>query len=225
MTWGERMRAAKQGDVTAAVEAAAPAMPAVAEARVEEPAPVEAAPPEEESPVAAAEVMTMNDAKSAAPAASIVPAATTPEMSWDAAAGATEPKRGFRREDFSAAESSPVVDAADPPIAVRVPDADDAAAGDTTASRRRQAVGGERGGRTDELLEQILVELRRREEQGSLDFSVSKLLAGITQVLALAAMFFAYLNKNNGTELHSTLLLAVTLQTLTISLLIMGKQK
>lgn len=78
--------------------------------------------------------------------------------------------------------------------------------------------------RLESLAEDILRELRRRTDQDHTDFSVSKLLAGIAQILALAALFYAYINRGEAT-LPATLLLAIMLQTLTIALLIMGRQK
>lgn len=81
------------------------------------------------------------------------------------------------------------------------------------------------GERTDALLEQIIMELRRQHEQQEADFSVSKLLAGVVQVLALATLFLAYVNKANAASLQTHLLIAIMLQTLTIALLIMSRQK
>jgi hypothetical protein len=77
----------------------------------------------------------------------------------------------------------------------------------------------------EDLCQQILEELRRRDEPTVGDFSVSKLLAGIVQVLSLAALFFAYLKSSRNDPAFETLLLAIALQTLTIALLIMGRQK
>jgi hypothetical protein len=77
--------------------------------------------------------------------------------------------------------------------------------------------------RNPQLLEQILVELRRRNESSPADFSVSKLLAGIVQVLVLAVLFFAYIHRGNSTQ--NILLVALTLQAMTIALLIMGRQR
>jgi hypothetical protein len=74
------------------------------------------------------------------------------------------------------------------------------------------------------VAEQILLELRKRNDQSHTEFSVSKLLAGIVQVLVLAALFFAYVNRNDGSQIAS-LLVAMTLQATTISLLIMGRQR
>lgn len=79
--------------------------------------------------------------------------------------------------------------------------------------------------RTEALLEQIAMELRRQHEQQEADFSVSKLLAGVVQVLALATLFLAYLKKSDPTSLQTHLLIAIMLQTLTIALLIMSRQK
>jgi D-glycero-D-manno-heptose 1,7-bisphosphate phosphatase len=72
--------------------------------------------------------------------------------------------------------------------------------------------------------DQILLELRRRDERPP-DFSVSKLLAGIVQVLSLAILFLAYLRRDDIANYQSTLVLAIYLQTFTIALLIMGKQR
>jgi D-glycero-D-manno-heptose 1,7-bisphosphate phosphatase len=80
------------------------------------------------------------------------------------------------------------------------------------------------GSRLEMLAEQILQELRRSHELQHVDFSVSKLLAGIVQVIAVAVMFLAYLNRDS-TGLEAIMLLAIFLQALTCSLLIMSRQK
>jgi D-glycero-D-manno-heptose 1,7-bisphosphate phosphatase len=77
--------------------------------------------------------------------------------------------------------------------------------------------------RLEELLEEVLDELRRREDVRS-DFSVTKLIAGIVQVVALAALFIAYLRRDTP-ALESTLLTALVFQTFTIALLIMERQR
>jgi D-glycero-D-manno-heptose 1,7-bisphosphate phosphatase len=77
--------------------------------------------------------------------------------------------------------------------------------------------------RLEELGGQILEELRRRDEAPVADFSVSKLMAGIVQVIALAALFMAYFRDAN--DQIATLLVALTLQCFTIALLIMGRQR
>jgi hypothetical protein len=78
--------------------------------------------------------------------------------------------------------------------------------------------------RMESLLEQICLDLRRQHEHQEGDFSVSKLLAGVVQVLALAILFLSYLKRGDN-SLQTYLMLALILQTLTISLLIMSRQK
>jgi D-glycero-D-manno-heptose 1,7-bisphosphate phosphatase len=77
--------------------------------------------------------------------------------------------------------------------------------------------------RLEDVLQQILLELRRENEQPHADFSVSKLMAGIVQVIALAALFMAYFRGSESQVV--TLLTALTLQCFTIALLIMGRQR
>jgi ABC-type thiamin/hydroxymethylpyrimidine transport system permease subunit len=67
--------------------------------------------------------------------------------------------------------------------------------------------------------------LRLRREHPQADFSVSKLMAGIVQVIAVAILFMAFLNRADHPSLMALLTFALTLQTMTIALLIMGKQK
>jgi D-glycero-D-manno-heptose 1,7-bisphosphate phosphatase len=83
----------------------------------------------------------------------------------------------------------------------------------------------EPGMRLERLAEQILEELRtlNRNDHYS-DFSVSKLMAGIVQVLALASLLLSYLNRSSP-SFPSYMLTTIFLQTLTISLLIMGRQR
>jgi uncharacterized membrane protein len=78
----------------------------------------------------------------------------------------------------------------------------------------------------ESLLEQIFIELRRQHEQGAGDFSVSKLLAGIVQVIVLAVLLLSYFHRGDGSEtVHSYLLVALVLQTMTIALLVMSRQR
>lgn len=79
--------------------------------------------------------------------------------------------------------------------------------------------------RTEALLEQILAELRREDTADDADFSVSKLLAGIVQVLALGVIFLAYLNRDESDKFYALLLFSLFLQMLVIALLIMGRQR
>ncbi len=78
--------------------------------------------------------------------------------------------------------------------------------------------------RSETLLSEILRELRHAREQPHVDFSVSKLLAGIAQVVSLAAAFIAYLNRNEDNYV-AILLVAIWLQVLTATLLVMGRSK
>jgi D-glycero-D-manno-heptose 1,7-bisphosphate phosphatase len=76
--------------------------------------------------------------------------------------------------------------------------------------------------RLEELAEQILQALETRREVHEGDFSISKLLAGIMQIVALATLLLAYLMFHNS---EPVLLVAVFLQVFTVALLIMGRQK
>jgi D,D-heptose 1,7-bisphosphate phosphatase len=79
--------------------------------------------------------------------------------------------------------------------------------------------------RTDALLEQILAEVKQQKEEGHvMDFSVSKLLAGIIQIVALAVAFLAFINRGQD-SLYPLIMTAQFFQMLTIALLIMGRQK
>jgi len=77
--------------------------------------------------------------------------------------------------------------------------------------------------RLEQLAEQILQELRRRDEHAHTDFSVPRLMAGIVQVLALAVLFLSYLNRND-VSLQPLLIFALVLQTLVVALLLMGRR-
>lgn len=76
--------------------------------------------------------------------------------------------------------------------------------------------------RLEELAEEILQELQRRSPNHQPDFSISKLLAGIMQIIALAVLPMGYL-LNRGSL--SFILIAIFLQLFTIALLIMGRQQ
>ena len=71
---------------------------------------------------------------------------------------------------------------------------------------------------------QILYELRRGKELSHSDFSVPKLVAGIAQVISLAVVFLAYLNRNETTTFGALMLFGIWIQAFTIALLIMGRQ-
>lgn len=76
--------------------------------------------------------------------------------------------------------------------------------------------------RLEHLAQQILDQLHRRHRH-PMDFSASKLLAGVTQVLAIAAAAGAYFYRPLGDPMIP-LLVAIFLQTLTISLLLLGRE-
>jgi D-glycero-D-manno-heptose 1,7-bisphosphate phosphatase len=77
----------------------------------------------------------------------------------------------------------------------------------------------------ESLAAEILRELRHQRDHrpDDADFSVTKLLAGIVQILVLAVLLIAYLNRNEP-RLFPLLMLALIFQTMTIALLIMGRQ-
>ena len=77
--------------------------------------------------------------------------------------------------------------------------------------------------RLEELAEQILQELQRRREVHEPEFSVSKLLAGIIQIVSLAVLLLAYALYRQ--DPLPALLIAIFLQVFTVALLIMGRQK
>ncbi len=72
------------------------------------------------------------------------------------------------------------------------------------------------------IAEKILEELRRSNQHPP-EFSVTKLLAGIVQVVVLAALFGAYIA--SPAQRQTILLVAMVLQSMTIALLIMGPQR
>jgi D,D-heptose 1,7-bisphosphate phosphatase len=80
--------------------------------------------------------------------------------------------------------------------------------------------------RLEQLTEQMLVELRKRNASLEFsDFSVSRMLAGIVQVIALAVLFLAYLYRDDQGFTVLLLLLAVFLQVLTATLFVMARQR
>lgn len=81
--------------------------------------------------------------------------------------------------------------------------------------------------RLEQLTQQVVVEVRRLND-GKVqdDFSISKLTAGIMQMLAVMSVLAGYfLYREDQSTLMIMLLLAIFLQSFTIALLIMGKQK
>lgn len=126
---------------------------------------------------------------------------------------------------------SPSAPPADPALATlnqSPPAIRPARAVDASDTPARPGPGGSAGSsRAEVLLEQILVELRRRDTLAGADadFSVSKLLAGIVQVLAIGLVFVAYLSRETPDRFWALLIFSQFLQTLTIALLIMGRQR
>jgi D-glycero-D-manno-heptose 1,7-bisphosphate phosphatase len=129
-----------------------------------------------------------------------------------AAPAPTAPAAGVAEAPL--ATSSPIMESAVPPSAPRR----GAAAGSPAIAPPNAAT----SARTEQLLQQILDEFRRHRDQPPADFAVSKLLAGVTQVIALAVLFMAYLYNRDW---QPYMLVAIFLQCFTIALLIMGRQR
>ena len=84
-------------------------------------------------------------------------------------------------------------------------------------------------GRLERIADQILLEIRENKERTSpeFEFSLTKLLAGILQIIAVAIAFLGYFNRGGATNepFYALMLAAIFLQLLTISMLIMGRQR
>lgn len=77
--------------------------------------------------------------------------------------------------------------------------------------------------RLETLANQLMEEMRRGRELNHADFSVTKLLAGVVQIIALAIVAYGW--ATNFPNAVAVLLAALFCQTLTIALLIMGRQR
>jgi D,D-heptose 1,7-bisphosphate phosphatase len=77
--------------------------------------------------------------------------------------------------------------------------------------------------RLEHLLQQILDQVRRRNEHVP-EFSLGKMLAGVTQILAIAMAVASYFYRPTGEPLMP-ILIAIFLQALTVSLLLMGRER
>ncbi len=77
-------------------------------------------------------------------------------------------------------------------------------------------------GRIRATLGSILEEQRKQKRPPVGEFSVSNLLGGIVQVVALACIFVAFIQRGNPAAMTAMLLWAVVLELLTIALLMMG---
>lgn len=80
--------------------------------------------------------------------------------------------------------------------------------------------------RLENVSQQILMELKKLNDIRHDDFSLSKLVAGIVQILAIATVPLAYvMYRSDVATMQAWLLTAVFLQTLTIGTLIMSRQR
>jgi D,D-heptose 1,7-bisphosphate phosphatase len=77
--------------------------------------------------------------------------------------------------------------------------------------------------RLEHLLQQVLDQVRRRNEHVP-EFSLGKMLAGITQILAIALAVASYFYKPTGEPLMP-ILVAIFLQAMTVALLMMGRER
>jgi D-glycero-D-manno-heptose 1,7-bisphosphate phosphatase len=189
--------------------------------------------------------------ESGIPDPSEAPAATAPSPEPDApeadASGSTEGPDSASRAAASPVPDSPPSAPAAPAPAAAAPasrwaramsstsPARDAAtsASDTSSSAQAPASATPVTGnmkvevhttRLESLAQQILDELRRARHTPHADYSLSKLFAGIVQMLAIGALFYAYLRRGDP-SVTDPLLLAVFLEAFTIALLLMGQQR
>jgi D,D-heptose 1,7-bisphosphate phosphatase len=77
--------------------------------------------------------------------------------------------------------------------------------------------------RLENLLQQILDQVRRENEHMP-EFSLGKMLAGVTQILAIAMAVANYFYRPTGEPLMP-ILIAIFLQALTVALLLMGRER
>jgi D,D-heptose 1,7-bisphosphate phosphatase len=77
--------------------------------------------------------------------------------------------------------------------------------------------------RLENLLQQILDQVRRGNEHMP-EFSLGKMLAGVTQILAIAMAVANYFYRPTGEPLMP-ILIAIFLQALTVALLLMGRER
>jgi hypothetical protein len=77
--------------------------------------------------------------------------------------------------------------------------------------------------RVEHLVQQVLDQVRRRNEHVP-EFSLGKMLAGVTQILALAVAVSSYFYRPAGEPLL-LILVAIFLQALTVSMLLMGRER
>ena len=161
-----------------------------------------------------------------APRAHAVVSSLAAEMSAAGGATAATMPDGLAEAAMRMMESGKMDDTLDSPDA---PDAPTKPSGPEdvipSAAKDDTVISSKPGGvmcSSEELLQDILLELRRQREHSSADFSVASLLSVVTQVLALGLMFLGFLFRE-GPNGQMYLLFAIMLQVLTIALLIMGR--
>ena len=161
-------------------------------------------------------------AKPAAPAAAASTAASAEKPSTTAASGPTAPPSFVDRAPLSPANPPPRPPRADGPRG-QPPQPAMAQAGKFEPANIRVQVD---TSRLEMASQQLLLEVKKLTDQRTDDFSISKLIAGVVQVLALSAMLMAYFFfRNDPAALQSWLLTGVFLQMFTIALLIMSRQR
>jgi D,D-heptose 1,7-bisphosphate phosphatase len=131
-------------------------------------------------------------------------------------------EEGPVQPDFIASTLGEAIDHIERSMAGAAP-ASSPARSDSTATARNNLPAAQPGTNQD-LLREILHELRRHREQPPVDFSISRLFAGIVQVVAVAVLFLAYLYRNDA-AVEQYLLVAIFLQVMTIALLLMSRQQ
>ena len=164
------------------------------------------------APRAHAVVSSLAAATSVPSGSELAQAASAPDGIAEAAMRMMETGKMDETTDSAAAPDSS-------PAAARPEDVIPSAAKDDTVM---SAKSGGVARSSEELLQAILLELRRQREGPSSDFSVASLLSVVTQVLALGLMFLGFLFRE-GPNGQMYLLFAIMLQVLTIALLIMGR--
>lgn len=78
--------------------------------------------------------------------------------------------------------------------------------------------------RLQTTLEQLLIEFKRANPPRHADFSVSRLLAGIVQIIVIAVLLIAYLNTGSVGTQQSLLLLAIVLQGIVVAATMAGSK-
>lgn len=163
-------------------------------------------PPQQSPPIAATQILPAHVARSEVTQGEITPDKIMP---GEIKTGEITPREIARPES----SLSPAGENSDPSAA---------RADETSPGRAKESAS---PSRLENLIEQLLTELKRPTDDHPMDFSVPKLLAGIAQILALALLFVSYLNRSNNDTFFGFIFCAQFVQTLTISLLIMGKQR